>query len=225
MTVSSSSYRVLIVDDHPIVRDGLSGLFNHEPGFTVCGAAGDIDEAYDAVARLQPDLVLVDLALRGSSGLDLIRTLQQDFPDVAVLVLSMQEERLFAEQARQAGARGYVMKSRPDAEVFRAARLILTGQTSFSSYVERNKPEEPLFNRDEKNLLDQLTNREQEVFLLLGQGYKPRHIAEKLQLSISTIEVYRQHLKEKLKVKTAAELTRYAIFWYGKHEEPEERSK
>lgn len=222
MTVSSSSYRVLIVDDHPIVRDGLSGLFNHEPGFTVCGAAGDIDEAYEAVAQLQPDLVLVDLSLRGTSGLDLIRMLHQDFPGLAILVLSMQDERLFAEQARQAGARGYIMKSRPDEEVFRAARRILTGQTSFSPIVERNKPETPSLHREENDLLDQLTNREQEVFLLLGQGYKPRHIAEKLQLSISTVEVYRQHLKEKLKLKNAAALTRYAVFWYGKHEDPTE---
>jgi DNA-binding NarL/FixJ family response regulator len=208
-------HAILLVDDHPIVRRGLRQLFEHEPDFTVCCEAEDLASALEAVAKHHPDLALVDLSLKGRSGLELTRQLQIHHPDLPVLILSLHDEKLYAERALQAGARGYVMKRRADADILHAARQVLAGHRYISPVVQTQLGGA----RSEAALeIDSLTDREFEVFLLIGQGYAPRHIAEQLSLSVSTVEVYRQHLKDKLHLNSAADLRRYAIAWFKDHE-------
>ncbi|MDX1545440.1 MAG: response regulator transcription factor [Rhodothermales bacterium] len=215
--MSSQRHRVLLVDDHPIVRRGLRQLFDDEPGFEVCGEAEDAAAAFAEADRLRPDLAVVDLSLKGTSGIELTRQLHAYYPAMPVLVLSLHDERLYAERALRAGASGYVMKSRSDDEILRAARQVLGGGTYLSEAVQarRDAP-----HADPASPVEQLSNREFEVFRLIGQGFAPRHIAERLHLSVSTVEVYRQHLKEKLNVPSAALLRRYAIEWLREHEGP-----
>jgi len=206
---------ILLVDDHPIVRRGLRQLFEHEPDLTVCGEAEDIASALEAAARLEPDLALVDLSLQGRSGLELTRQLQIYHPSLPVLILSLHDEKLYAKRALRAGAKGYVMKRRADTDILHAARQVLAGHCYVSPAVQ-----EQLHETLEEATFDvsHLTDREFEVFLLIGQGYAPRHIAEQLSLSVSTVEVYRQHLKDKLNLGSATELRRYAITWFKEHE-------
>ena len=216
MTVSKDAHlqAILLVDDHPIVRRGLRQLFESQPDFTVCGEAEDIAGALDAVARLDPDLALVDLSLKGRSGLELTRQLQTHHPSLPVLILSLHDEKLYGERALRAGASGYVMKRRADDEILYAARQVLAGQRYLSPVVQQQ-----LDKALDKETFDvnNLTDREFEVLVLIGQGYAPRHIAEQLSLSVSTVEVYRQHLKEKLGLGSATELRRYAIAWFKEY--------
>lgn len=209
----ATPHRVLLVDDHPIVRRGLRQLFDQVSDFEVCGEAEDAASAFTAVTRLRPDLAVVDLALKGTSGIELTRQLRAHMPALPVLVLSLHDERLYAERALRAGAAGYVMKSRDDHEILRAAREVLAGRTYLSEgmQAQRDEPASPI---------EHLSDREFEVFRLIGQGYAPRHIAEQLHLSVSTVEVYRQHLKEKLNIESAELLRRYAVAWYHEHEGP-----
>ena len=205
---------ILLVDDHPIVRRGLRQLFESQPDFTVCGEAEDIASALDAVARLKPDLALVDLSLKGRSGLELTRQLQAHHPSLPVLILSLHDEKLYGERALRAGARGYVMKRRADDEILHAARQVLAGHRYISPAVQQQ------LNGalgEKAAAVSTLTDREFEVLVLIGQGYAPRHIADQLSLSVSTVEVYRQHLKEKLGLGSATELRRYAIAWFKDH--------
>lgn len=217
MPVSKDAHlqSILLVDDHPIVRRGLRQLFESQPDFTVCGEAEDIASALDAVARLKPDLALVDLSLKGRSGLELTRQLQAHHPSLPVLILSLHDEKLYGERALRAGARGYVMKRHADDEILHAARQVLAGHRYISLAVQQQL--EGALDK-KKAAVSTLTDREFEVLVLIGQGYPPRHIADQLSLSVSTIEVYRQHLKEKLGLGSATELRRYAIAWFKDHD-------
>ncbi|MFW5955509.1 MAG: response regulator [Rhodothermales bacterium] len=205
------TYRILIVDDHSIVRRGLRQLFEREVDFAVCGDTGDAAEVPELVDRLQPDIVLTDLTLDGISGIDLARRLSSEHPSIPVLILSMHDEMLYATRALQAGARGYVMKRRSEAEIVRAAREVLAGRTYVSTEVRQSLPD---LTEESADIIDCLTDREFEVFELLGQGYAPRHIAERLNLSVNTIEVYRERIKAKLGLSTSSMLLRYAIQWW-----------
>lgn len=212
---------IFIVDDHPVSRYGLRELLEREGGFTICGEAGDVGTALETIETTKPDLVLVDLRLlNGESGLDLARALNERQPPLPVLVVSMHDEQIYAESALWAGARGYVMKTSADRAIIHAVREVLAGRTYFSPAVRgqlRERPT-PVAGAERASPLDQLSDREREVFHLIGQGYAPRHIAQELGLSVSTIEVYRGRLKEKLGLRNAAELLRYAMRW---HEGPE----
>ncbi len=208
----SDPARTVLVDDHAIVRRGLRQLFERESDFTVCGDVATEAEAFDLVEALSPDLLVTDMTLDGRSGLDLIQRVHRYHPALPVLVVSMHDEDLYAHRALAAGARGYVMKRHADGEVVRAARAVRDGHVYTRGAIRSDAGPEVLL-RDGRDPLAALTDREFEVFLLVGQGFAPRHIAEQLSLSVSTVEVYRERLKEKLDLKSSPLLLRYAVRW------------
>lgn len=206
---------VLIVDDHALIRRGLQELLNDEPSVAACWEASTFTEALDLAAKHLPDLVLADITLKGAaSGLELVRRLRELQPAPKVLVISMHDEAIYAQRALAAGAQGYIMKRRPDEEIVRAVRQVATGEVYVSDDIKERLLEPTFWDvEEEASLIGRLSDRELEVFRLLGQGYAPRHIAEQLHLSVKTIESHRRHLKQKLGVENSTELTRYAIAW------------
>jgi DNA-binding NarL/FixJ family response regulator len=207
--------KVLIVDDHPIMRQGLAQLINNEPDLCVCCEASTAGQALEVVANGSPDLVLADLSLPDKNGLELIKDISALRPDLPVLVLSMHDEAIYAERALRAGARGYLMKQEGAAKVLAAIRRVLAGQVSVSDAMSAKILD--LFSgrrpARESSLVERLTDREFEVFELLGQGKGSREIADHLHLSIKTVEVHRANIKHKLGIKTAPELIRQAVRW------------
>lgn len=206
---------ILLVDDHPITRQGLATLISHETDLEVCGEVEDASAAQEAVGRLRPALVLVDLSLPGRSGLELIKDLSVSHPGLPMLVLSMHDEALYAERALRAGARGYLMKSAGGRAVVEAIRRVLGGQISVSPAVSERileslsgaRPKAP------DSRLATLSDREFEIFQLIGQGLGTREIAGRLHLSIKTVEAHRAHLKDKLGLKDAPALVHEAVRW------------
>lgn len=205
----------MIVDDHPLFREGLCQMIARNPGLVVCGESSDAAEAMKAVAQLKPDLVLVDISLGGSNGIDLIKNLIARNEDLPILVISMHDESLYAERSLRAGAMGYVMKSEP-AKTIRVAiakvlggDMFLSGKMSDSmlSKFMRGKKEQP------GSPVEKLSDRELEVFQMLGEGKSARQIAEELDLTIPTINSFRRRVKEKLELKSATELALHAIQW------------
>ncbi len=199
---------VLIVDDHPLLRDGLAKVINQQSDLAVCGEAADARAGLAAVAKLRPDVAIVDLTMDEGNGLDLIKDLHLRQPDLPVLVLSMHHENLYAERAVRAGARGYVMKREPVAAVLAALRKVLAGQMAFSEETVRRLLDVPTRTRKAaaESPADVLSDRELEVFRLLGQGFGTRQIAQKLRLATSTVETYRAGIKQKLGLTRAPEL-------------------
>ncbi len=208
-------YRVLLVDDHPIVRGGLAQLIQLEGNLTVCGEAADAAQALDAVMTLHPDLAVIDLSLQKSSGLDLIKELQVQAPDLPLLVLSMHDETLFAERVLRAGARGYIMKHEAREKVIAAIQKVLRGELYFSEHMTTALLQTLAKGtaNAEDTPLARLTDRELEVFHFISQGYSMRQIAEALNRSVKTVEAHRKHIIEKLSLDSAAQLTRYALRW------------
>jgi len=208
-------HRIVIVDDHPIVRQGLAQLIEQEDDLHICGQAEDAHEAIRAIRELNPNLVIVDISLRTSSGIDLIKDIKAQFPALPVLTLSMHDEALYAERALRAGARGYIMKQEAPEEVVTAIRRVLAGTTYVSQGMAAKMVNKIVAGPGEKNAspVDRLSDRELEVFRLIGEGYGTREMAEKLYLSVKTIETYRAHIKEKLNLQDANELLRAAIRW------------
>jgi len=208
--------RILIVDDHPLFREGLRQMIDRNPELSVCGEAADAEEALKLVPELKPDLALVDISLGGSNGIDLIKTLKGKYDDLPILVVSMHDESLYAERALRAGAMGYVMKHEPAKTVKAAISKVLGGDiylsekmsTSMLSKLVRGKTaDEPV------SPLQTLSDRELEVFGLLGQGKGTRLIAEELNLTIATINSFRARIKEKLQLKSSTEVMLHAIQW------------
>lgn len=209
--------RVLLVDDHPITRQGLAAMIGMESGLAVCGEAENTAEAMTAVQRLKPDLILLDLSLPGRSGLEFLKDLAAAHPGIPALVLSMHNEALYAERALRAGARGYLMKSAGGKAVMEAIRTILQGQIYVSPAVsarilESLRETKPISNGGD-GMVRRLTDREFEIFQLIGQGLGTREIAGRLHLSVKTVEAHRAHLKEKLGAKDAPALVREAVSW------------
>jgi len=211
---NESKRKVLIVDDHPIVRQGLTDLINQEKDLRVCGQAEDAYQAMDAIKALNPHMVIVDISLRESSGVELIKDIKVRYPNLPVLTLSMHDESLYAERALRAGAKGYIMKQEATEKVIMAIRKILNGEIYVSDKMA-TKMVCQLVGRTEisTSLEERLSDRELEVFHLIGKGYGTRQISERLHLSIKTIETYRAHIKEKLSLANAAELLQHAIQW------------
>jgi DNA-binding NarL/FixJ family response regulator len=207
--------RVFIVDDHTMFREGLRQLIEHDPGLTVCGDAADAATAMEGIRQSNSDVVIVDLTLADSSGLDLVKSIRNDYEDLPVLVVSMHEESLYAERALRAGAMGYVMKNEPAKTVIAAIHSVLRGEmylsrkmsSSVISKFMRGETEQPM------SPLEILSDRELEVFRMLGQGKGTRQIAQDLGLTIPTIQSFRNRIKEKLHLKTAPELVLHAINW------------
>jgi DNA-binding NarL/FixJ family response regulator len=208
---------VLLVDDHPITRQGLAAMIGIEGDLTVCGEAENAAEAIDAVNRLHPDLVLLDLSLPGRSGLEFLKDLVASHPGIPALVLSMHDESLYAERAIRAGARGYLMKSAGGRAVMEAIRTILKGQIYVSPAVSSRILEALSHSRPNTGTSESpvrtLSDREFEIFQLIGQGLGTREIAGRLNLSIKTVEAHRARLKEKLGTKDAPALVREAVRW------------
>jgi len=207
--------RILLVDDHPVVRDGLAEAINREPGLTVCGTADDRHEAMKAAETTNPDLVIVDLLLKNSSGLELIKDLHARWPRLPILVVSMQDENLYAERALRAGARGYITKQQATRHVLLAIHRVLRGEIYLSermaSTVIARLTANPQGPGD--SLADSLTDRELQVFELTGTGLSTREIAERLRVDMRTVETYRARIKDKLKLKDGSELLQLAIRW------------
>ena len=207
--------RILIVDDHPMMRQGLGQLIGAEPDLAVCGEAENAGLALEAVGTLKPDLVLADISLPGKNGLELVKDFQVIQPGLPVLVISMHDESLYAERVLRAGGRGYIMKQEGGRKLMLAIRQVLSGKI----YVSEKMSEEILETLSghragtESSPLEKLTDREFEVFQLLGQGNGTRKVAEKLHLSVKTVEAHRANIKVKLKLNSAVELVRFAVRW------------
>lgn len=212
--------RVLVVDDHPIIRQGLSLLIDREPDLTVCGHAEDAHSAAQAIADLRPDLVILDISLGGQDGLDLLKQVRLRDGELPILVLSMHDESIYAERVLRAGANGYIMKQEATGLVLTAVRRILDGQvyvperiaTRMLRQYARGAGAGPV------SPLASLSDRELEVFRLIGAGRSTRQIAQSLQLSVKTVESYQAHLKEKLGLRNARELQHHAIEWVVKEQ-------
>jgi DNA-binding NarL/FixJ family response regulator len=208
-------HRLLLVEDHPVTREGLAQLLNQQSDLQVCGQAGTAPEALTAAELLKPDLVLVDISLGGRSGIELIKDLAGRYPTLPILVLSTHDELLYAERSLRAGAKGYVMKHERTEQVMAAIRLVLRGGVYLSEPMRdrllHQAARGPGFFQGSE--VDQLSDRELEVFQLIGQGCTTARIAANLHLSVSTVETHRAHIKEKLKLANATELVRRAIEW------------
>ena len=211
----ATAKRILIVDDHPMMRQGLAQLIGNEPDLIVCCEAENAHQALDAIQNQAPDLVLADITLPDKSGLELIKDIQAMHPGLAVLVISMHDESLYAERVLRAGGRGYIMKQEGGRKLLEAIRHVLTGQIYVSEKMSAKILEIFSGRRLEasKSPVENLTDREFEVFQLIGQGKGTRQIAEKLHLSVKTIEVHRVNIKAKLKLESASELIRFAVRW------------
>ena len=210
-----STARIVIVDDHAIVRYGMNVLLSGANDLELCGEAENVDEAIRAITSLKPDAAVIDIVLKEESGLDLIRTLRENDETLPLLVMSMHNESTHAEKALRAGAQGYIMKENADEVLVEALRTILSGKLYVSdgihekmlrSYIDDETPEE-------QSGIDSLTEREKEVFGLIGQGLTTKDIAKKLDCSPRTIEVHRAKIKKKLDCDTAAQVVRQAVQW------------
>jgi DNA-binding NarL/FixJ family response regulator len=209
------SKRILIVDDHPMMRQGLSQLICSEPDLAVCGEAGTASQAFEAVGQHKPDLALVDISLPDKNGLELIKDIHVMYPALPLLVVSMHDESLYAERVLRAGGRGYVMKQEGGKILMQAIRQVLAGQIYVSEKMSARILEMFSGGRRESDAspVGRLTDREFEVFQHIGQGKGTREIAEHLHLSVKTVEVHRANMKEKLGIKSATDLVRYAVRW------------
>ena len=206
--------RILIVDDHPVFRDGLLGLIEREGDLTVCGEANDARQALAASERLKVDLILVDIGLPGKSGLELIKDIRAVRPQTSVLVISMHDETLYAERVLRAGGRGYIMKQEGPEKILHAIRQVLNGQVYVSPRISARILDALSGRRDgAASPIALLTDREFEVLRLIGQGKDSRVVARQLNLSVKTVDAHRAHIKSKLDLKSGTELIVYAARW------------
>jgi len=206
---------IFVVDDHPIVRQGLGLLINRESDLVVCGEAEEMQCALSTIHSTRPDILIVDISLNGPDGLELLKNIRITSPRLPVLILSMHDESIYAERALRAGANGYIMKQEATEKVLVALRRILSGEIYVSDriansmlrhYVRGASP-------SEHTSVSDLTDRELEVFRLIGEGQGTRQIAEALHLSVKTVESYQAHIKEKLSLRSARELVQHAVEW------------
>lgn len=211
--------RILVIDDHPIVRDGLKQCLEQEEDLMVCAQLEDESDVMQTITDTRPDLAIVDLSLKDSSGIGLLKQISSACPDLPCLVLSMHDETIYAERSLKAGARGYIMKQEPAEKLLQAIRKVLQGDIYLSEHMSNyvinrmagsGKPK----NTGEKNIgIDSLSNRELEVFELIGSGMATRKISETLNISIKTVETHRARIKDKLGINNSTELVHYAVNW------------
>ncbi|MBT3176788.1 MAG: response regulator transcription factor [Desulfobacula sp.] len=207
--------KILIVEDHPIFRMGMCELIDQEKDFVVCGSAEDVSEARELIKTEKPELVILDLSLKNSNGMELLKELNKYHKDISVLVLSMHEESLHAERCLLAGAKGYVMKHEAIESVIKAIRQIFAGKKYISQRIMEsivNKMGNQPFS-DQGSCVQNLTDRELEIFQLIGKGFSSGQIASQLNLSVKTIGAHRERIKSKLGLKTSGEMVRYAVLW------------
>ena len=212
---SARKTRIFIVDDHPIVREGLSLMMNREPDMMVCGEAEEATRALQAITAAKPDFLIVDISLSGPDGLDLLKSIRARYPTLPVLMLSMHDESIYAERALRAGANGYIMKQEATERVLVAVRQILTKKVYVSDRIANRMLQQYIKGsvNGSKSPIAELSDRELEVFRLIGEGHGTRMIADELHLSVKTVESYQAHIKEKLSLKNGRELVQRAIQW------------
>jgi DNA-binding NarL/FixJ family response regulator len=218
--MNNAKTRVVIVDDHPLLRDSLSQLINFELDMMVCGEAGDTQQALQIIRDTSPNLVIVDITLDQSNGLELIRAIKAQAAELPVLVLSMHEESLYSERSIRAGASGYITKNQPATEVLLAIRRVISGNIYLSEKMTSIFLKSAV--RSRSNLpsrpIERLTGRELEILGALGRGISARDIAQSLKISHVTVDTYRARIKEKLNLKNAAELQHFAFQWVREQE-------
>lgn len=208
--------KVFIVDDHPIVREGLAQMIRREPDLTVCGEAEDAQTALQMIYAVKPDILIVDISLHGPDGLDLLKSVRAKDPTLPVLILSMHDESIYAERSLRAGANGYIMKQEATENVLVALRRILNREIYVSPQIANRMLRRFVSAgaaHGKHSSMDELSDRELEVLRLMGQAHSTRQIADALHLSVKTVETYQAHLKEKLALKNSRELVQYAIEW------------
>jgi DNA-binding NarL/FixJ family response regulator len=207
--------KVFVVDAHPIVRQGLALLINSEQDLVVCGEAEDAQSAMQSVTVVRPDIMVVDISLNGPDGLDLLKDIRMRHPDLPVLILSMHDESIYAERALRAGAQGYIMKQEATEKVLVALRRILSHEIYVSERIANRMLQRYIGSptSERPSSVADLTDRELEVFRLIGEGHSTRQIAEELHISVKTVESYQAHIKEKLSLRSARELVQHAIQW------------
>ncbi|RYD63052.1 MAG: response regulator transcription factor [Verrucomicrobiaceae bacterium] len=217
-STANDQARIVLVDDHPMVRERLAEVINREPDLSICGEAEDRAGALEVVEREKPRLAIVDLTLKRSNGLDLIKDLRVMYPDLLILVLSMQDENLYAERVIRAGAHGYITKQEATRKILDAIRQVMAGKVFLSEELSAEILSRMLGKtKGTVRSLDVLSDRELQVFGLVGEGFGTRQIAEQLGLDVKTVETYRTRIKEKLELKDASELLRQAIAWRRDH--------
>ena len=207
--------KILIVDDHPVVREGLTTIINHEKDLIVCGYAEDDHLALKAINELKPDVIIVDISLKDSDGIDLTKNIKHRYPKLPVIVLSIHDESVYAERALRAGARAYLMKEVLSENITNTVRTVLKGEIYVSDTISKKFLHKIAGDKaaTTKTPIENLSDREFEIFRLIGVGYKASQIAKRLHLSVKTVETYRARLKEKLNLADANELLQYSIKW------------
>ena len=217
---ATATRRIFIVDDHPVTRAGIGTLLGQQPSFQVCGEADSVPKAIDLIPKINPEVAIIDISLKTTSGIELIKNLTSLSPGLKMLVLSMHDENLYAERALRAGAKGYVMKDQAADTLATAVRRVLDGELYLSDRMKERMLHRFVNNkRDELTFsMDSLSDREMEVLVHIGNGYSTRQIAAKLNLSVKTIDSYREHLKIKLRLAKGADLVRHAIQWVKSEE-------
>ena len=217
--MSENRKRVFLVDDHPVLRKGLVRLIDSKPGFVVCGEASTAVDAMAAIRELEPHLVVADIGLPGASGIELTKTIRSEFPGIPVLILSMHEEALYATRALRAGAMGYIVKQDAIDNIVTALQYTLEGTRYLSPGIaaqlqQNDGDDQPVSSHDLVNLL---TDRELEIFELIGKGRDVREISKALNVSPKTVETHRTNIKEKLKLKNSRQVARVALQWFTQH--------
>ncbi len=205
--------KFIVVDDHPVYRHGLAALIVQELRLEAVGEAGTIDEAKELVEKMKPDLAIVDISLQARSGLDLVRHIKMEYPQTQVLVVSMHEESLYGERAIKAGARGYVMKHSEPAVLLQAVQVVIEGKVAVSDELRERMLEGLVGGGTDGDPVNHLSDRELEVFRLIGRGYGAAEVAHELDISVKTVNAYRDHIKQKLNLPTASDLRKYAVEW------------
>ena len=207
--------RILLVDDHAVVRFGISQLINRQPDLVVCGEEEEASKAVDAIKAQRPALVIADISLKESSGLELVRNIKTTFPKIPVLILSVHDESVYAEIAFRAGAKGYLMKHEALDKIVDAARRVLRGEIYVSEALSAKMVQQHVRGQPgvQEPIANALTDRELEVFQLIGEWKRTKEIAQELHLSVKTVEYYREQIKRKLNLKDAGELTQRATSW------------
>lgn len=215
-TAEKQKFKIILVEDHPIVRQGLAQLINHQPGLSVIGEADNAARALELIRASKSDLVILDVSLPKTNGLELIKQIKCEKPHLPMLVISMHDETLYGERALRAGARGYVMKKEPSEKMLLAINRVLKGEIYVSDRMKQKMLHHLISKQapaEDSSPLDHLSDRELEVFQLLGNGFATRQIAEQLHLSVKTIESYRENLKLKLNLESGAGLIQHAVQW------------
>ncbi len=215
--MKSERKKIIIVDDHPVVRQGLKTIIENEKDLEVCGETGNANDAIRLIIELNPDLLLVDVSLEGNAnGIDLVKTMQKRYPSINALVMSMHDDTIYAERAIMAGAKGYIMKNESQEKIINAIRNVLRNDFYLRPETSLNLVSKVLHNSTSraKSSLDRLTDREFEILRLLGKGLGTRKISNELNISVNTVETHRRHIREKLNLKDSDELISYSIQWY-----------